>query len=136
MSVQVQIYKCPTRGCTNNSFKNLPPTSRSKKRFCFQCMKRHGMGVMLTWTCVECGLPITEHNIQLHLCRNCAESHRRKYHNKYWLQVRSKLKTQRRCRRCNGMIESGRSPYCTDYCKWLSWLTNYNRKIKRQLELV
>lgn len=136
MSEQIQIHKCPTRGCNNNSYKNLPPTSRKLQRFCFQCMKRYGMGAQLTWTCIECNLPISPNNIQIRLCDSCGENHFRNYHKKYWQTVRRFKAKPRYCRNCSARISVGRSSFCTDYCKWINYLKNWNPKIKKQLELV
>lgn len=137
MSVQVQVYKCPTRGCNNNSYKNLPPTSQSRLRFCIPCLKRSGMGVMLTWLCVKCGKPITQGKISLHYCRDCAKQSRRDYHRRYWQKVRHLRLKKRNCIWCSGVFKNvRRRRYCSDYCKWMNWVKNKNLHNYRKIEVL
>lgn len=72
----------------------------------------------------------------------------RKYHPECWVEKRKEVQRQksrlryrrklgvRHCKRCGGILSRlHKRKYCTNYCRWLNDLKNWNSRVKQQLEL-
>lgn len=129
----IQSHKCADIRCSNNALNQRPTNPRTKDRFCFQCLKRSGMGGTLEWQCRRCSKRISGGNTTVIYCAGCGLENRRQYHRKYYQDVRKKT-ILHKCVWCG---KKTKSKYCTSYCKWINGLKNNNYyKFSKILRLI
>ena len=89
--------------------------------------------------CSECGLELKDapkYGVRRYH-PECFKNKRRRIARQTIMEKRRKVMGERNCVRCGGKITKlHKQKYCSDYCRWLTHLANWNNNIKKQLVLI
>ena len=128
----LQIQRCSNIGCDFPIYKHAG--IQSKKRFCKRCQIKSAVhGTVLKWKCTTCENIITDQNVRKRTCDDCKIRHKfayqKQYQKTYKILLKVKRQKKKKCHICNGSIMMRPDNFCSDYHKWLQWLSHRHYRI-------